>query len=157
MSISDRLAAQIKIIEKIPFFRGLSLSQVRELLQAGKMDTYKAGEMLCRQGDYSTALYILMAGELAVRDTDIELDRVQPVDIVGEMGLVTGDVRCASVEITKDATVMVVGKLRFDAIMKDDLYMTARIYQNMLISLCSKVRASNKRWQNQDQLSAKVV
>ena len=113
--------------------------------------------MLTYDHDYSIALYILMAGELAVRDDDVELDRVQPVDIVGEMGLVTGQPRCASVEIIKDSTVMVIGKLRFDAVMKDDRYLMARVYQNMLTSLCSKLRVSNKRWPKRGQLSAEVV
>lgn len=60
------------------------------------------GESLFRQGDTGDALYVLVAGELEVRiatdaGADVVVDRLQPGASVGEMALVAGHERTASV------------------------------------------------------------
>ena len=88
------LTRHLKIVEKIPFVKGLSLHQVQQVLKAGSLETMQAGQVLCRDGEKSTAIYILLAGELVVKDGDTEFARIEPVDIVGEMGVVTNQPRC---------------------------------------------------------------
>ena len=149
-----------KIVEKIPFFQGLSLSQIQQVLHAGKMESYPAEHILCRNGDKSNAMYILLSGELTVKDDGLELARVKPVEIVGEMGLVTGEPRCASIEVAKNATLMAIGKMHFDVFLKSDLDMAVKIYKNMLDSLSQKLRENNaqlKKIQSDDQLAVSVV
>ena len=160
--MADKMSEQIKIVEKIPFFRGLSLSQARQVIQAGQMAAYEKGYILFRGGDNSNALYILLAGELTVRDVDVEVARIRPVEIVGEMGLVTNQPRCATIEVTQNATVMMIGKLRFDLFMKNDVEMAARIYKNILDTLSQRLKANNDRWRktqsrNGTQMKASVV
>ena len=46
--------------------------------------------MLCHEGDESTAFFILISGTLKVRAGEISLGKVQAVDVVGEMGFITG-------------------------------------------------------------------
>lgn len=133
------------IVEKIPFFHGLSLNQVRQILHAGQMGAYEEGHVLCKDGDKSTSMFVLLAGELAVKVGDVEIARVQPVDIVGEMGVVTSEPRCATIVVTKDATVMVIGKMQFDVLLKNDLDMASKVYKNMLGSISRKLRENNVR------------
>ena len=136
-------SADPKIVEKIPFFRNLSSGQIKQLLHAGKMHTKDAGEMLCQRGDKSTELYLLLSGELAIKDGDTELARIAAVDIVGEMGVVTSQPRSASIEVSEASTLLSISKIRFDAILKGDIDMAAKIYRNMLDSLCEKLRQAN--------------
>ncbi|MBT3605545.1 MAG: cyclic nucleotide-binding domain-containing protein [Candidatus Latescibacteria bacterium] len=135
----------IKIVEKIPFVRNLSLHQMQQVLQAGSLETHPVGHLLCKDGEKSTAMYILLAGELAVRDGSTLLANVMPVDIVGEMGVITNQSRCATIEVVRDVTVIKVGKMQFDALLKQDVDMAARIYKNMLDSLSQKLRSNNER------------
>ena len=67
------------------------------------------------------------------------------MDIVGEMGVVTNHPRCATIEVLTDATVIMVGKMQFDALLKQDVDMAARVYKNMLDSLSQKLRSNNER------------
>lgn len=136
-------AADPKVVEKIPFFRHLSGGQIQQLLHAGQMHTREAGEILCQRNDRSTEIYLLLSGELSVRDGDTELAKVKPVDIVGEMGVVTNQPRSASIEVWKSATLLSISKIRFDAILKKDVDMAAKIYRNMLESLSQKLRDTN--------------
>lgn len=135
----------IKIVEKIPFVKNLSMHQVQQVLQAGHLETYPEGHILCKDGEKSNAMYILLAGELAVKDGNTLLARVVPVDIVGEMGVITNQPRCATIVVVRDVTTIKVAKMQFDALLKQDVDMAARIYKNMLDSLSQKLRSNNDR------------
>ena len=44
------VSANFKIVEKIPFFRGLSMNQVQQVLHAGQMVSLGLGKRLCKDG-----------------------------------------------------------------------------------------------------------
>ncbi|MDP6039908.1 MAG: cyclic nucleotide-binding domain-containing protein [Candidatus Latescibacteria bacterium] len=151
------LTRHLKIVEKIPFVNGLSMHQVQQVLKAGSLETMSTGQMLCRDGEKSMALYILLAGELAVKDGDTELARIEPVDIVGEMGVVTNQPRCATIEVLRDVTMISVNKMKFDVLLKNDVDMAARIYRNMLNSLSQKLRTNNTRLKDKEPGDSHLV
>ena len=132
-----------KIVEKIPLFQKLSFNQIQQVLHLGQMKTYKEGNLLCKDRDKSNAMFILLAGELAVKDGDIELARVKPVEIVGEMGLISGEPRCATIQVAKECTVIYIGKMQFDVLLRTDVDMASKIYKNVVDSLCQKLRENN--------------
>lgn len=132
-----------KIVEKIPFFRGMSLRQIQEILRVGNMTAVQKGDYLCRDGDKSREVFVLMSGVLAIKSGDAELARIKAVDIVGEMGVVTGQPRCADMEVVENASLLAIPKIALDALMKSDLELSLSIHRNMLIALCSKLRENN--------------
>ena len=103
------------------------------------------GQILKTKGDKSTDMLILLAGELTIKRKNKELTSVTPVEIVGEMGLITGDPRSAQIEVSKDATLMLINKMKFDVILKRDALVAAKIYRNMLATLCSRLQKANDR------------
>ena len=123
----------------------MSLNQVRQLLETGLMENYDQNYVLCKEGDKSTDMFILLAGELAIKKGNVELARVQPVEIVGEMGLITGQPRSAMVETAKNTTLLLISKMKFDVALKKDADAAAKIYKNMLNSVCNKLRQANAR------------
>ena len=139
------IADNLKVIEKIPLFQGLSPNQVRQLLDAGQMKTCERGHILCREGDKSTDMYILLAGEVSVRRKDVTLATVQPVEVIGEMGLVSGQPRSAKVEVTRNATLICLNKLTFDVALKKDADSAAKVFRNMLKTVCHRLRDANDR------------
>lgn len=144
-----RNADYAKTIGKIAFFQGLSLRQVRQLLDAGTVDRYVAGRFLCRKGDKSTELFILLAGVLSVKNRAVELARIEPVQVVGEMGMVTGLPRSASIAVVEEATVVAIGRLKFDALLKSDVDLALKVYRNMIGLISQRLRAGNERLSGQ--------
>ncbi|GEM_PF-869716 len=136
-----------KMTQKVPFLQGLSAYQVRQFLQAGQVTRFKRGQLLCRAGDKSTAMFILVSGELAVKSGDVELSRIRPVDVVGEMGVITGMPRSATIEVAEDATLIAIRKMVFDLLIKKDLDLAGKVYKNVFESLCRKLE------ENKDQLA----
>ena len=60
---------------------------MQQILKAGKLKAYGRGKFLFKDG--ATEMYVVLAGELTVREGAVELARIQPVEIVGEMGVIT--------------------------------------------------------------------
>ena len=78
-----------------------------------------------------------------VKSKDVELGFVHSSDVIGEMSLITGLPRCATIEVVKDATLFVIHEENFERLMTENVELAARIYRNMLESLCAKLRRSN--------------
>ena len=60
---------------------------------------YAAGETIVRQGDSGRSLFVVVRGEASVRlaGTDGEVARLRNGDVFGEMSLLTGEPRTATV------------------------------------------------------------
>lgn len=95
-----------------PFARRLLETETQRL-------SLPRGECLFEQGDPGNSMYLLVAGRLAVvlRHADggeTLLDELNPGAIVGEMSLLTGQARSATVCALADATLICCSKLKFE-------------------------------------------
>ncbi len=140
-----QVSHRLKIASKIPFMDDLSASQIDRLLQSGKIRSLDAGQFLCKAGDNSNALWILLAGKLSILSGDFELTVIDRVDILGEMGLVTGLSRSASMKAIQDVVLLEILKLRLDSLLKKDIDLERKVYRNMMRSLCQKLRSTSTR------------
>jgi CRP-like cAMP-binding protein len=82
-------------------FAGLDPRTSAALLGRMTRHRFDAGQHLCRQGDAGDSLYLIMGGLLEIwleQDGERRLiARLRPGDAVGEMSLLTGEPRAASV------------------------------------------------------------
>lgn len=135
----------IKIVEKIPLVKNLSVYQLQQVLKAGNLETQPFGYTLFRQGDKSMGFYVLLSGELIVQDGNTEIATIKPVDIVGEMGMISNQPRSATIKVTKEATLINVPRMQFEVLLRNDVDMAARIFRNMLDSLIGKLLTANEK------------
>ena len=128
------------ILAESPLFGGLpddARGLIEERLERVRVES---GEWLMRKGDPGDALYLVETGRLAVvrgerpdgsiDDDEIEILRVLgPGATVGELALVTGDTRSASVTASRDSTLL---KLSYDDF--HDLMTTVPTFNRALVS-----------------------
>lgn len=85
---------------------GLDDATWERLIPAIRWKDLGAGEILCREGDAADAMYVVVSGRLrATRTEDGETRTVGEIsrgETVGEMALLTGGVRSATVEAMRD-------------------------------------------------------
>lgn len=102
---------------------GLTGDDARDLLRALHTRQLRGGEWLMRQGDPAEALYFLARGRLQVwLDTAGEspdvprrmLGEIAPGESVGELGLLTGSPRSASVRAIRDSVVLELDRTAFE-------------------------------------------
>ena len=65
------------------------------------------------------------------------------VDVVGEMGVITGMLRSATLEVESFARLIVIAKTEFEVLLKADDHMAAKRYRRLVDVLCRRLRESN--------------
>jgi CRP-like cAMP-binding protein len=116
--IEDRVRAAVlqEAIRHSPFLGSLELSVQRELCAATRLKSCPAGHVLFSASDPSDSLYILLTGRLHVFEGDGRLKNligeIRPGETVGEIGVLSGEPRSATVEAARDS---LVGRLSRDA------------------------------------------
>ena len=69
-------------------FQGLSAKDVKKVIKVGTSVRVAPGEDLIRQGEEGAGVFIVISGDLAVRQGEDDLGVVRAGDLIGEIGLV---------------------------------------------------------------------
>jgi small-conductance mechanosensitive channel len=114
------------VLRTVPIFEPLSDEQVRLISEGSRRDMYYAGEVLVRQGARGDSLFVVQSGRVRVEFLNqkgvVKELPVGPADeFFGEMSLLTGERRRASVIAATDMRVIVVEKSTLANVLRDDL------------------------------------
>lgn len=113
--VDPHLAERTRAIAGIDFLRDLPSSAIDELAQGARGERYQAGEIVVRQGELGEALYLCLSGELVVVHTPPdgrprELARLHHGGMFGELGVMTGEPRSATVQTVSECELAVIEK-----------------------------------------------
>jgi len=118
----EHLAEAQELLGRIDFVQMLSAESQQQLAQSARFLEYGAGQSVVRQGDNGETFYLVSRGELAVRirveGGEKEVARLNHGAFFGEMSLLTGEPRTASVVALGDAALMAVGREAFSLIFR---------------------------------------
>ena len=65
------------------------------------------------------------------------------VEVVGEMGVITGMLRSTNLEVESFAQLIVIAKTEFEVLLKADDHLAAKRYRRLVDVLCRRLRESN--------------
>ncbi|MBC7908736.1 MAG: mechanosensitive ion channel family protein, partial [Rhodospirillaceae bacterium] len=105
-------------LHRIPLFRDFAATELDELAARMVERRFVEGEGLFAQGDPGGSLYLLADGVLEVRLDDAVLDRMVPGEVLGEVSLLTGQPRSASVVALTDGVVFEIRKEHVEPILR---------------------------------------
>ena len=115
------LHRRLRALGKIHFFAPLSDAERKTLAEGLRFMPFAHGEMILRQGESGASLYVLRDGKVSIR---IEVDGVTKEiaqlgagDCFGEMSLLTGAARSATVIAQGDVECYVIDRHLFEGIM----------------------------------------
>lgn len=135
----------VAAVKRVPLFAGLQPTQAVAVLKVCERRSMSAGETLCRFGDRSDKMYILLSGELSIRTADdTQIAKLSPVAPVGEMGIFTDEPRSATVVATADSTLFVLGKYQLEGAMRQNKEIEVTISRNVIAILAERIRKSNE-------------
>ncbi|MEV5888826.1 Crp/Fnr family transcriptional regulator [Nonomuraea fuscirosea] len=112
------------VLAEIPLFRVLGEKGIRSTAQAGVSRRYRAGQIIFHQGDPGESLFVLLDGLVKVVFTtehgdEIVLNMLSRGDTFGEMALLDGSPRSASITTVRPAWVFALPRARLLELMRE--------------------------------------
>ncbi len=131
---TDTVSHRVDVLGCVPLFADWEPAELEETAKRCSERTYLKGEVVWRAGDAGDDLLIVVSGELAVWGTDEEGDeqliaRVGPGECVGEMALLLGEYRSATVTCTRSVVVLALAEPDFRDLVRNDARALARMSQ----------------------------
>jgi len=105
---------QLLVLQQLRFFEDFSESEVAEVLRAGTLKTFPAGEQIIQEGAEAACFYIIVSGDVRVTKNGRQVGLLSAGESFGEMGYLS--------DMTRTAAVLAVGSvtaLKVDADVKE--------------------------------------
>jgi len=98
-------------LDVVTIFAPLSADQRTRLLDGTRVLMYATGEAIVREGAHGNSMFLVMRGEAVVTlaNTSGEVARLHDGDFFGEMSLLTGEPRTATVTAATDCRLLEIG------------------------------------------------
>lgn len=128
-------------LESVEFFKDLIPNDVEELIEISKLKLYGKDEYIFSQGEEGDSFYVIKSGEVSVIIDDREVVALSDGDFFGEMSLLTGNARNATIKVLSDTEVIVIEKDNFKKLIQKNKnlfdnvleYLTKREEENLEI------------------------
>lgn len=138
----DRLA----LLRQNPTFAPLSPEDLSRLADVTTAEHRPAGTLIVKEGEPGDALYVIASGMVKIFVTndeggEVTVAELGPADAFGEMALITGDPRSASVQAEEDTELLALSKNDFDRILGD----TPALARSILETVCRRLSQANLR------------
>jgi putative ABC transport system ATP-binding protein len=120
-----------EFLRPIDLFKSLTPRQLTDVAEHMTKRRYAAGETIIREGESGEEFFLVSDGEVEVIRADHEVARLRPGDFFGEVALISGEPRNATVVAEGEVDAYVLGKNDFETALatsqsfRDQLY---RVY-----------------------------
>jgi CRP-like cAMP-binding protein len=140
--MSDNFA---KLITSFPLFHGFTTDGAKRLLSSGEVKECAADEILMKEGDPADFVLLLLTGGLEVfvnrSGEDVVLTETKPGTITGELAVLCGIPRSASVKTKEASAILKWDDESFRTLLLRDPHLSQRIFSSILRTLVDKERA----------------
>ena len=136
----DDRAVGITALEGMPLFGGVTRHDLENILKIGELRAYEPGQSIVERGEPGDAMYIILRG-IAEVDVGGRHHALQPGEFFGEMALVAGRKRMATVKAKDRVDALRIGSDDFQGF----LLHQPRVAVAMLRSLVERLREVQER------------
>lgn len=135
-------ADRVELLQRLPLFEHCTKRQLGQLAGALVQADKAPGSVLTREGQAGGLAYIIVGGRAEVRKGSTVVGEAGPGEMVGELALIDGRPRSASVVATTNLDVLELSTRELDR-MLDTVPNFAR---NLLRALSARIRTMDDRW-----------
>ncbi|HVV74979.1 MAG TPA: cyclic nucleotide-binding domain-containing protein [Mycobacteriales bacterium] len=131
----------LDVLAEVPLFRGCSKDELKHIDRAATPADYPAGHVLCTEGAIGRELIMLLDGEAAVQRGGKPVATVGPGDFIGEMSLLDGGPRSATVTASTELKALVLPTREFWQVLDE----VPALAHRLLRTLAERLRAMDER------------
>lgn len=142
------LAPEVQALRAIPFFAELTSDDLRRVAAVGRRRTIPPGQAMVTKGEVGVGLFVILAGSASVRIGGAD-HRLGPGSFLGEMSLLSGRERAATVVATETVEAMVIEAVSFRAF----LLKNPSVAVTILAEVAERLREVQDRVDTGDEVS----
>ena len=132
---SDRFDA----LRKVPLFSGLSRRHLDLIARHADEVTLSAGNVLARQGERGLEFLLIVDGSARVERDGKRIARLAAGDFFGEMSLIDGKPRTATVTAETPVTLLVIHRRVFSELLDT----VSGLRKKVMLTLCERLREAD--------------
>ncbi|MBN2423866.1 MAG: cyclic nucleotide-binding domain-containing protein [Calditrichaceae bacterium] len=140
-------------LKKVPLFTNISIGELELIAEKLEPVSFKLNDIIIKEGDAGNCLYIINRGEVTVSATvpeeneEIILTRLYEGDYFGEMALITGEPRSATVRASTDVNLWKLDKTDFDNLIMHNPEITLSLTH----MLSQRLKDSNRKIEQRER------
>ena len=119
--------ARIGHLERVPLFTGFNEDELRRIVELSRIVESPTGTVITQIGEPGDSFFVIIDGMVAVRTPVGAGGQLRPGDFFGEMSLVDGEPRSATIVATTDLRLLIVDRFHFWRLVEETPDLTRRI------------------------------
>ena len=128
------------VLAAVPLFDGLSRRHLKHLVDLAEVADYMEGHTIVKEGDDGDAFFVVLTGQAKVTVGSKLVNRTLPGDHFGEISLLDGQPRSATVTTETPMTLLMLTRPAFMKALQQD----ATISMHLASSLAKRVRQTTR-------------
>ncbi len=110
-------------------------------LKSEDFEEFRAGDVVFREGDVGDRMFVVKEGEVEVRVGDRLVDTLGSGRLVGEMALIDGGARSATVVACSDSKLVPIDEKRFVFLVQQTPFFAVEVMREIV----ARVRSMNRK------------
>lgn len=135
-----RSSQKMDLLKKVPMFGNLSQRHLREIGKHADQVKVEVGRVLAQQERKGWEFIFIVEGKARVEKDGKMIRQLSGGDFFGEISLIDGEPRTATVTAETDMSLLVVHKMSFDHLLDT----IPGLQRKILISLCQYLRRAER-------------
>lgn len=135
-----RRSEKVDLLRKIPLFSRLSQRQLNTVAKYADVVERRKGAVLAKQGAQGLEAIIIVDGRARVETDGKTIAELGPGDVVGEMSVIDGKPRSATVIAVTRMNLLVLHRRDFVSLLET----VPGLQRKLLVTLCERVRQANQ-------------
>ena len=122
---------------KVPLFSSLSVEDFQSVAEKLEEKEFAKGDYMVKQGELGDYFYVLKKGEadVVLEDEQKKVATLKEGDFFGEIALLVGVERTASVIAMSDITAIIMNKKGFNELLKENPTVAANLSKTLVLRL----------------------
>jgi CRP/FNR family transcriptional regulator, cyclic AMP receptor protein len=134
------MAEEIDALRRVPLFAGMSDKDVRKVLEISKEVSHGPGETVVEQDRSAVGFHLILSGSARAEIGGHAVATMGPGDYFGEISLLDGKPRSATVKAITDLVTLSVPSWNFDQLLEQH----PQMMRDLLRELCARIRRSEE-------------
>ncbi len=139
MQLTNQAQKQ-RALKTIPLFEGLPNTDLRAIARHCSEETFPEGAVIAREDTHGVRMLLILDGEVVIEKRGQPIASLGPGEVVGEMSLIDGERRSATITAKTPVTALALYRSHFTELVKQ----THSLPVKLMVALSHRLRETDE-------------